>query len=133
MRPETCMCHLGSIIPCHLDSRLYVWLDPGWTPKNSLTKSQQIIFSTSANIRPISMNLFSPRNVIFEVARGQNNKFVTVGVPGAETGADFILFTSLSCSVIPQPPPGSKFPKFPWWNLFRGSGGREALTITSVV
>ena len=62
---------------------------------NNFTKSQNIIFSTSGNIRPVKMNHFSVRIPILEVPktrRSQNDKFVTVGVPKAETNANLILF-----------------------------------------
>ena len=68
---------------------------PGWTPENNFATSQKIILSTSGNVRPVKMNHFSMRNPIFEVTRArrrQNDKFVTVGLPEAETNANLILF-----------------------------------------
>ena len=55
------------------------------------------------------MNLFSVRNPIFEIPRAQrrqNDKFVTVGIPEAETNANLIL---LGFQVVP-PYPGPKKP-----------------------
>ena len=48
----------------------------------------------SGDIRPVNMNHFSPKNPIFEVPRARNyknDKFVTVGVPEAETNANLIF------------------------------------------
>ena len=69
-------------------------MDPRLDPENNSTKSQEIVFSTFGNIRPVQMDHFSPRNPIFEVPRARNcknDKFVTVGVPEAETNANLIL------------------------------------------
>ena len=61
--------------------------------------------------------------------RCENNKFVTVGVPQAETTASLILLLFNLFSYT-SAPPGLKNPKLSWWNLFRGGdGGREAPTL----
>ena len=55
-----------------------------------------MVFSTFGNIRHIKMNHFSQRNLIFDIPRARNcknDKFVTIGVPEAETNANLIFFT----------------------------------------
>ena len=56
----------------------------------------QIVFSMSGNMHPFKMNLVDIRNPMFEVPRArhcQNDKFVAVGVPEAETSENLIVFT----------------------------------------
>ena len=75
-------------------------------------------------MRPIKMNHFSVRNPIFELTRArrrQNDKFVTVGLPEAETNANLILFGFEIRSPISWTQKSKMF-----WGV---GGGGEALTI----
>ena len=55
------------------------------------TKNKESYFSRLETFTPSKLIIFE----IFEVprARGQNDKFVIVGVPWVQTSADLILFT----------------------------------------